>query len=78
MSLGRELGLYRRLRLDLAEENMSQKEVSVGGVRMVFEVLADGAVGFAELCLLEEDSGVRKRVLPFDCLSCGLRDGRSR
>lgn len=58
MSLGRKLGLYGRLRLDLAEENMSQKEAPVGGVRMVFEVLADGSVGFAELCLLEEDFGV--------------------
>lgn len=76
MSLGR--GLYRRLRLDLAEENMSQKEVPVGGVRMVLEVLADGSVGFGELCLLEEDFGVRERVLPSDSLACGLRNARSR
>ena len=78
MSLGRELGLYRRQRLDLAEENMSQKEVPVGGVRMVFEVLADGPVGFGELCLPEEDFGVSESVLPLGCLGCGLREGRCR
>ena len=50
MSRRREWGFLRfRLRLDLAEEDMSEQEVSVRRVGMIFEVLADGAVCLREL-----------------------------
>lgn len=48
--LGREGGLLRLgLRLDLAEEDMSEQEVSIRRVGMVLEILADGAVRLGEL-----------------------------
>ena len=59
----RELGLHR-LRLDLAEKNMSEQEMAVGGVRMCFQVLADGTVGFGELALLKEGFGGCEEGLP--------------
>src|SRR5215472_12302192 len=75
MGLRRELSLQHRVRLDLAEEDMSEQEVALGGVGMVFEVLADGAVGFGELVLLEKGFSVGKKVL---CLSGGLGQNRPR
>src|SRR6266699_3325360 len=63
VGLRREWGLERfRLRLDLAEENMSEQEMSVGGIWMVLEVLADGAVSFGELCLLEKRFGMGRKT----------------
>src|SRR5438034_9139549 len=63
VGLRRELGLHR-LRLDLAEKNMSEQEMAVGGVRMCFQVLADGTVGFGELALLKEGFGGCEEGLP--------------
>ena len=66
MSLRRELRLQRGLRLDFAEKNMSEEEVAVRGIGMILQVLADNAVGFSELRLLEERLRVHEKVF---CLS---------
>src|SRR5207253_10346372 len=75
VGLRREWGLERfRLRLDLAEENMSEQEMSVGGIWMVLEVLADGAVSFGELCLLEKRFGISKGDLAWEIGRASCRE----
>ena len=65
MSLGLELTFQNSLRLNFAEKNVSEEEVAFRGVWMVFEVLADGMVGFGELSLLEKGLRLGEKV-PLD------------
>src|SRR2546430_14645782 len=58
VSLRRELVFHRCLRLDLAEKNVAEEKVTVGGVRIVFEVLADSTGRFGELALLGKRFGI--------------------
>ena len=61
MSLRLKLGIERGLRLDLAEENMSEQKMGVSGVRMALEILANGTVRLGELALLEKRFGVGEK-----------------
>ncbi len=66
MGLGRELRLHGCLRLDLAEKNMPEQEMGSGGIRVVFEVLADGVIRVCDLALLEKCLRVRERIFSLD------------